>query len=969
MKKKTLITTLCLMCICWMQALCCNVTVSTSNGQILVSGLTGTDNTKLFDANINDVWTCNPWNGNLCTASESITGLTIGATYFLSVEGATCSEWIPVIVIGGGTTATCTDGIQNQDETGIDCGGASCPPCQTNGCNVNVIFSSNNVNVTGLTNDVNAKLFDANYTSVWECNPWNGTPCSSSEDIAGLAAGTYYFSAVSDQCDEWITITLTGGPVGATCTDGIQNQDETGIDCGGSNCPPCQTTGCNIFYSIDGNTVTVFGLPSDANTKLFDENYGIVWECNPWNGNPCTSTVDIQNVGIGNYFLSVQSTDCDEWIPIEIVGETIDCILTEQAWFIDFLNDPNLNNEYSSLVLATTNGAQILIVDPLNSFFEWYSCDGTFHCSEENGATGCGSTLNGATFIQYLWTNDNFTECNLLEQTWYNDLLVDPNLCNNFSSLTLANTSTSGFGNTQVLLAYDLSGGQAGWYDCDGAFCNEPISNSTCGFLWTFAVPVLDVWTNDDCNNNVSCEVELENFSGGCFKYYDDGSFSSVDQSSPTMSTQYEYDADGNLNTILEFITEESTTLEISNNTIVETTTTGAPVTTINIDPNLVSTYTAGINYFAPKAERTASGEILIIGIIPDPAIDLGSGPNVADFEVYIHKLDANGNELSGALFATVTIPNLNYTNFELEEHIIVEGILPTPDGGVNILLENIQPIGPDNTYITGTAFFYEIDPSFQNIQESELSISTLQGIYNYEIVKDASCHVYQIAERYISLSSSARWTENKFWDYGVAPPALLYTRFNDVFNEQQYFTNSGIEIELPNGNTVKVTQRVDIYPPTGPEEPILTITDANGAIIEQDDSFPVLPALIIPDGNGSFNYIANNTLYNFNCEETPMPSVQAMNSKTEVPAIIFNNMFPNPTSDELFIKLESNLDQSAEIQIFDAVGKLYLFKKADLEVGMNTISIATSQLYNGIYNLVISDKDGILHTNRFVKQ
>ncbi len=35
-----------------------------------------------------------------------------------------------VAITGGGTTPTCTDGIQNGDETGIDCGGSSCAPCQ-----------------------------------------------------------------------------------------------------------------------------------------------------------------------------------------------------------------------------------------------------------------------------------------------------------------------------------------------------------------------------------------------------------------------------------------------------------------------------------------------------------------------------------------------------------------------------------------------------------------------------------------------------------------------------------------------------------------------------------------------------------------------------------------------------------------------------------------------------------------------
>ncbi|WP_397364280.1 immunoglobulin-like domain-containing protein [Olleya sp. R77988] len=44
---------------------------------------------------------------------------------------------------GGGTTPTCTDGVQNGDETGVDCGGSSCSPCQT-ACNDNEV----NVSIT-----------------------------------------------------------------------------------------------------------------------------------------------------------------------------------------------------------------------------------------------------------------------------------------------------------------------------------------------------------------------------------------------------------------------------------------------------------------------------------------------------------------------------------------------------------------------------------------------------------------------------------------------------------------------------------------------------------------------------------------------------------------------------------------------------------------------------------------------------
>jgi len=76
---------------------------------------------------------------------------------------------------GGGNTPTCTDGVQNGDETGVDCGG-SCSPCET-------------------------------------------TP---------------------------------------TCTDGVQNGDETGVDCGGS-CSPCETnapcsTPENVSLEVNNET-------------------------------------------------------------------------------------------------------------------------------------------------------------------------------------------------------------------------------------------------------------------------------------------------------------------------------------------------------------------------------------------------------------------------------------------------------------------------------------------------------------------------------------------------------------------------------------------------------------------------------------------------------------------------------------------------------------------------------------------
>ena len=327
----------------------CLVEVSSQDGAINVFNLQQDANAKLFDENIQVVWGCDPWNGSPCTESEQITGLNTGATYFLSVESSTCSEWIPVIVNGAGPTPTCTDGIQNQGETDIDCGGP-CEPCVVSECSVNIISENGNILVTGLSADANTKLFDENINAVWECNPWNGAPCSSSEVITGLTTGaTYFLSVQSDVCAEWIAVVVEGD---SGCpdadADGICDDEdcapenptlpeEPGVPCDDFNdltendvilADGCTCAGmvieeveCNVSIASEDGAAIVTGLLSDANTKLFDSDFNVAWSCDPWNGNPCSSLETITGLSIGGtYYLSVQSNSCDLWLPVTIVG-------------------------------------------------------------------------------------------------------------------------------------------------------------------------------------------------------------------------------------------------------------------------------------------------------------------------------------------------------------------------------------------------------------------------------------------------------------------------------------------------------------------------------------------------------------------------------------------------------------------------------------------------------------------------
>ena len=115
---------------------------------------------------------------------------------------------------GGGcapcpTAPTCDDGIQNGDEAGTDCGG-DCEPCSaTSTCEDEI----QNGNETGI--DCGG-----------DCEPCPAAPTCDD----GVQNGNETGIDCDGDCEPC--------PTAPTCSDGIQNGDETGTDCGGS-CPTC----------------------------------------------------------------------------------------------------------------------------------------------------------------------------------------------------------------------------------------------------------------------------------------------------------------------------------------------------------------------------------------------------------------------------------------------------------------------------------------------------------------------------------------------------------------------------------------------------------------------------------------------------------------------------------------------------------------------------------------------------------
>jgi len=206
-----------------------------------------------------------------------------------------------------GTTPTCNDGIQNGSETGVDCGGPGCAPCQATVCgegtsDVQICVGSEcadagaeicipvfvgNFNTLGgfqlvlgysTTNLTYSRIIRAPALADGIPDPgtvtageirvvWNDITGSGLSFPADEAAFELCFTAnnttptpitfvdpanrlrVFNELGQSLAVSGSAGaantncPGGASCSDGIMNGSETGVDCGGPDCTPCGITG------------------------------------------------------------------------------------------------------------------------------------------------------------------------------------------------------------------------------------------------------------------------------------------------------------------------------------------------------------------------------------------------------------------------------------------------------------------------------------------------------------------------------------------------------------------------------------------------------------------------------------------------------------------------------------------------------------------------------------------------------
>jgi hypothetical protein len=171
-------------------------------------------------------------------------------------QGSTCNDGIQNgnetgVDCGGSCPAcpTCTDGVQNGGETGVDCGGP-CPTCPTScdvgDCNT---CSQSTCAQNACTAEINACVANPACIAFDNCvGNCMDSACYSMCELQDPTGYPLWYTAINciycstDTCAQDCTGTCPITPInqGSTCNDGIQNGNETGVDCGGS-CPACPT--------------------------------------------------------------------------------------------------------------------------------------------------------------------------------------------------------------------------------------------------------------------------------------------------------------------------------------------------------------------------------------------------------------------------------------------------------------------------------------------------------------------------------------------------------------------------------------------------------------------------------------------------------------------------------------------------------------------------------------------------------
>ncbi len=234
----------------------------------------------------------------------------------------------------------CNDGNPNTENDVVTADGCGCEgtPVVAGGCEaITVVENNGGFSITGISDPIAfVKVYDASWSPLYDSGMLTNV---TSHTTPSFDEGSYIVSVQTftaswgNACNEVRNIDITGSNQGNPCTDQGGDSDGDGV-CNDEDCHPnnpnlpatpgtacndsnpntnndvilsdgctCEgttnTSGCTV--TVDGCSIIISGGTADDYFKVFDASWNIVWDCNPWNGSPCSGTNTITDLSDGVY--------------------------------------------------------------------------------------------------------------------------------------------------------------------------------------------------------------------------------------------------------------------------------------------------------------------------------------------------------------------------------------------------------------------------------------------------------------------------------------------------------------------------------------------------------------------------------------------------------------------------------------------------------------------------------------------
>ncbi len=322
-----------------------------------------------------------------------------------------------------GEQPTCNDGVQNGDETGVDCGGLNCPPCEAAPCedypiNLSLTFDGFPSETSWSLEDSEGNILDIGegyqnqeemveedfcledgcYTFIVEdafgdgmcCNYGNGSYVLTGSGFIISTGGEFEYETSNTFC-------INNGMV-STCDDGIQNGDETDIDCGGS-CAPCAGE-CTYELIDEESFENGWGMWIDGGSdalKILNAqrantgNYSVRLRDNSGSSKMTTVSMDLseyEELTVDFSFVTKSFDNYleDFWLQISYDNGATYTTVEDWVYTIDFQNSTRYNESVTIMGSFTSNTRLRFRCDASSNNDKIYIDDVVIH--------GCTSNLN-----------------------------------------------------------------------------------------------------------------------------------------------------------------------------------------------------------------------------------------------------------------------------------------------------------------------------------------------------------------------------------------------------------------------------------------------------------------------------------------------------------------------------------------------------------------------------------------------